>query len=348
MRQWLIFLLALSFPALLFPQTGSELVYLKPHVEVLPESTRIFFQDFIENPHVLDEIVWVEMGKLIFGFAPLSGRSYQVEANYVVSKIQHHFPELSVVPTGLSTITIAKPSLTAALIDFSKPQSLLIAPSVIETLSQTNIQGSLEEMVLGHIIPLVFDQDELVALALRNTHLTFEKPLPEEIEWDDLQINVSRSGRGVFVVFVRGLKGNQVVFQYNSRAQAVWYQEIAVSKTNISYGQSITNDHVEFRLLNYYEGTDPIRKEDFRQGFIARSFIRSGVVLSTNMFIPPWDVRKGQTIMAQVEIDGVVVRAQVEVLKDGRIGELIRTQNTTSGAYVTGILEEGLLLRVTF
>lgn len=338
----------LSFPYLFFAQTGSEPVFLKPQVEVLPESTRVFFQDLIENPHVLDETVWIEMGKLIFGFAPLSGRSYQVETSYVVSKIQHHFPELSVFPTGLLTITIAKPSLTATLTDFAKPHSLLIPPSITETVQQGNFHGSLEEKILSQIIPRVFDQAELIAHAFQNTHLVFEKPLPEEIEWDDLQINVSRSGRGVFVVFVRGLKENSVSFLYNSRVQAIWYQEIAVSKTNIPYGQSITNDHIEFRTLNYYEGTDPIRKEDFRQGLIARSFIRSGVVLSNTMFIPPWDVRKGQTIMAQVEIDGVVVRAQVEVLKDGRIGELIRTQNTTSGAYVTGILEEGLLLRVTF
>lgn len=327
--------------------TQADYVLLKQSVEVQNDSTRVFLQDLIENPQALNAQKWEEMGQIILGFAPLAGRQYLVETGYVVSRILHYFPNITIKPPEHHTIVIMKPSLNVPVESMKPLHSLYTPPQEAEEKDRVIHSTTLEELILEKIAHEAFKREDVIQEAIEQTLLVFDKPLPQH-EWDDIQINVSRSGRGVFLVFIRGFLGDKLQFHFNSRVQAIWYRELAVSKTNIPFQHTLTNDHVEFKQLNYYEANDPILREDFLSGSLAKSFIRSGVVLSKHMFNPPWDVRKGQTIMAQVEIDGVVVRAQVKVLKDGRIGEMLRATNITSGSQVNGVLEEGLLLRVTF
>jgi flagella basal body P-ring formation protein FlgA len=59
-------------------------------------------------------------------------------------------------------------------------------------------------------------------------------------------------------------------------------------------------------------------------------------------------VLKGQVINAVVHLAGVVVTSKVEMIENAEIGQLVRAKNVDTGIIITGILDEGPVLRVSY
>jgi flagella basal body P-ring formation protein FlgA len=73
----------------------------------------------------------------------------------------------------------------------------------------------------------------------------------------------------------------------------------------------------------------------------------AGAVLTSADLLPDFMVRQGEQVMLVAAADGVRVRAAGLALQDGRMGALVRVQNTSSSKVVQGVVTGDRVVDVT-
>lgn len=341
-RQKCGLLCGLLFPLILW--AGMEGLAVKPLLFIPYDQTRIYFSDFFDTETILSKELAEKLQSIVFGFAPLPGKTLLYQSDYVRSKISLYFPEIDPLIQS-DTVTVSRGN---ALIE--TPLSATTS-SVPATKTSEDPPGALidaeewKSRLEEHARAFLTDM-WMVAIPAEAFHLEIMTEPPTAFSEMPWEITYTRFGKSEF--FVKIAAGSPVASRttrWTGKVKPVWIRNLATAGRNIKYKETFLSDAVVYKPLNYFDYRDPV-VEGVAFPKVSKAFIKSGTVIEGALIANPPYVRAGQVIFAVVIIGGVEVKGMVEVLKDAQIGEVIQARNVETGAILTGILEEGPVLRL--
>ncbi len=341
-RRKLCFLCGLTVPLLFLAGFGANAV--NPLLFLPYDQNRIYFSDFFDMEKITPPELAEKLRTIVFGFAPLPGKTLLFQSDYVRSKIALYFPEIdpliesktitvsrgnALTLTGLSSLA---PSLTATKTSEEVPISILDAEEWKRRLGKLTLEFLSEALT--------------VAIPAEAFHLELSTEPPAvflDTLWD---VTYTKFGKSeYFVKIVANSPAVSETTRWTGKVKPVWIRNLATASRNIKYKETFLPDAVIYKPLNYFDYRDPV-VEGVVFPKVSKAFIKSGSVIESAMIVNPPFVKAGQVIFAVVNIGGVEVKGMVEVLKDAQIGEVIQAINAETGALLKGILEEGPLLRL--
>jgi len=334
-------LLLTAFSCTVFPLS------IKQYVAIPFENSKVYFSDFFDSEELKAEGLFEGLQKIVFGFSPLSGKSFLLDSAYFLSKLNQYFPNLSINKPYPEMILIYRTdernNLHSVLLSFPKDISK-------DTAQEKYIEEpeDISAKIKRDILSSYSLSGEENTLAFSSMKLDFSIPFYPEDFLLEYEISLIKLGGGSFLLKVYKISGQKKEIIWNGKVNPVWFRKVAVAKRNISYGEQLNLDSVNFKELNFFELRDPVLLEKYRPELVSRSFIKEGSVLSQNQFKDPPYVKAGQIIMAFINIGGVTIKAQVQILQDSNIGEIVRAKNTESGFILSGKIIEGPFLLVTY
>jgi flagella basal body P-ring formation protein FlgA len=312
---------------------------------LLPYSQdKLFFSDFFDFDDSIPSSLEQQLKKIIFDYAPLPGKQIRYNTDYIISKINHYFPEITPI-SDTETITILRASkddtittLIANPISFPKDNSqesnptVFVTPERWEVLLRDNLRDYLQKNTGEEIPSETFD-------------IVINKESPVSFPIESWTIKYTKFGKSEYFVQLEAKPENGVVYKWTGKIEPVWIRNIAVANRNIRYKETVQDDAVTYQPLNFFSYREPL-VEGSQFPKIASSYIKEGTVIETGMLKDPPYVKAGQVIFALIIIGGVEARGMVEILKDAQIGDIVQARNIETGVLVTGKIEEGPILRI--
>ncbi|MDD4599872.1 MAG: flagellar basal body P-ring formation chaperone FlgA [Negativicutes bacterium] len=114
------------------------------------------------------------------------------------------------------------------------------------------------------------------------------------------------------------------------------YQQVVVAARPINRGEVFNAENLRYERMDvgrlnsgYY--TD-IAKVD---GYLSRRMLNPGMALNQFLVEKPLLVKRGSAVTIIARLGGIEVTALGEAMQDGREGQRIRVQNSTSGKWIT-------------
>ncbi|MEA1885416.1 MAG: flagella basal body P-ring formation protein FlgA [Thermotogota bacterium] len=310
--------------------------------EVLLESgsNQIYLSDFVENPVLLRE-----MGKdaIIFGYAPMPGRSMKVSLDYVISKFNRYLegvtficPEQDIVFVYRKASTHLSESATQA--DMSNDVGVNDEKSDFEIYNER----ALKEMFLK-----TFEQKLEVEFD-EKINLIYEEFPPTPFKAKIESINIYSRGSKKYMVRIEYFteEGNK---KYETAVFTTTWP-VTGFKTNklIRKDVLLSEEYLSFQGIDYFDYKDPVLSSQLTYDYVADYTISEDHVLEWGMLKKRAYVLKGQIINAVVQLSGMIVTSKVEMIDNAEIGQLVRAKNVDTGIIITGILDEGPILRVSY
>ena len=336
MQRFFFFLLLFLVSLFVFSQ---ELV-LKNEVLIESSNNQIFLSDFVENPDVLREL---GKDEIIFGYSPMPGRSMKVSLAYVISKFNRY----------LEGVTFIRPEQDIVFV-YRKATST-ISVSASETVMNNDFEGNHENSDFE-----MYDEQALREIFLK----TFEQKL--EVEFDD-KINMIyeefpptpfKAKIKSINIYSRGSKKYMVRIEYFTEEGNKKYETAVFTttwpvtgfKTNklIRKDVLLSEEYLSFQEIDYFDYKDPVLPSQLTYDYVADYTISEDQVLEWGMLKKRAYVLKGQIINAVVQLSGMIVTSKVEMVENAEIGQLVRAKNVDTGIIITGILDEGPILRVSY
>ncbi|MFP4461751.1 MAG: flagellar basal body P-ring formation chaperone FlgA [Thermotogota bacterium] len=336
MFRFFFFLLLLSGSLLLFSQE----IVLKAEVLIEPESNQIYLSDFVENPEVLKQL---GKDEIIFGYSPMPGRSMKVSLDYVIGKFKRYLEGVTFISPEQEIVFVYRKAFS----DSDEEASSEATVSDFKMRTQQNDSGIYDETSLKNMFLKAFEQkldvefDEKIVIDYEQFPPT---PFKAKIE----TINIYSRGSKKYMVRIEYMteEGNR---KYET---AVFTTQWAVTgiKANklIRKDVLLTQEYLSTEEIDYFDYKDPVLAAQLPSDYVANYTISEGQVLEWSMLKKRDYVLKGQIISALVQLPGVEVTSKVEMLENGEIGKLVRAKNVDSGIIITGILDEGPILRVSY
>lgn len=336
MQRFFFFLLVFIGSLYVFSQE----IILKTEVLIESGSHQIYLSDFVENPEILREL---GKDEIIFGYSPMPGRSMKVSLDYVISKFNRY----------LDGVNFIRPEQDIIFV-YRKASSTLSEPAT-ESGSINDLETDFENSDFG-----VYDETGLKKLFLK----AFEEKL--EIDFDDRIVldyeqfppTPFQAKIDTINIYSRGSKKYMVRMEYFTEEGNKKYETAVFNvkwpvtgiKTNklIRKDVLLSKEYLTYQEIDYFDYKDPVLSNQLTYDFVADYTISENQVLEWGMLKKRAYVLKGQIISAIVQLSGVIVTSKVEMIENAEIGQLVRAKNIDSGIIITGILDEGPVLRVSY
>lgn len=110
------------------------------------------------------------------------------------------------------------------------------------------------------------------------------------------------------------------------------FDTVFVSKKPINQFQNFTYENVEKKRIEITGYEEPVKKETEIIGMRANRYITEGKVITANLIENVPIIKNGQQIQIISRVNSVVIKALGVAKEDGRKGEIITVENTSSGA----------------
>lgn len=331
-----VFLLLLSCSLLIFSQE----IYLKAEVMIDSESNQIYLYDFAENPELLKEL---GKDEIIFGYSPMPGRSMKVSLDYVIGKFNRYLDGFTFVRPEGDIVVVYRKALS----------------TVSEATSEASILNDLE-INSGKYDSQILDEKTLKALILssfeKKLEIRFDEKIDVEYEQFPLtplkgrleSINIYSRGSKKYMVRIETLTGDGSR-EYETAIFSVKWPVTGIKTLKlIRKDVLLSEEYLFFEEIDYFDFKDPVLKSSLPDDYVAKYTISEGKILEWSMLKKRSYVLKGQVISAMARLSGVTVTSKVEMLENAEIGQLVSAKNLDSGIVITGIVEEGPVLRVTY
>jgi len=332
------FLLLLALWASLFASDVKPLILL-PY-----DQSRIYFADFFDIESIPSPELSEKLQTIVFGFAPLPGKTLVFQSDYLRAKIALYFPEIEPIIRS-ETITVSR-GLTPTSSSWGAAPPLTGATETVDIPSETFLSPNEWKSRLETLTLAFLSETWSVAIPPEAFHLELSIEPPTVFSDRPWDLTFTKFGKSeYFVKIVADSPVNSPATRWTGKVKPIWIRNLATAGRNIRYKESFSSDAVVFKPLNYFDYRDPV-VEGVSFPKVAKAFIKSGAVIEGTMIANPPYVKAGQVIFAVVRIGGVEVKGLVEALKDAQIGEVIQARNVETGALLTGIVEEGPVLRL--
>lgn len=135
------------------------------------------------------------------------------------------------------------------------------------------------------------------------------------------------------------LVDGRVERRFYARAHIEAYDDVVVASRGLSRGERITasNVRLEKRALSRLTQGVYFSPEDLR-GFVARTSIRQGQLVTERKVSPPELVKRNQLVIVETSIGTLTVQAQAKALNAAVVGDIVLCESTGTGQEYSGML----------
>ena len=304
------------------------------------ESNQIYLSDFVENPEILQEL---GKDEIIFGYSPMPGRSMKVSLDYVIGKFNRYLDGFTFICPEGDIVLVYRQALSTV----SEVSTEANTDNEGTVHSQKNDSRLYDETVLKNLMLSAFEK-KLDIHFDDNIDITYEQfplsPLKGRIE----SINIYSRGSKKYMVRIEYLTEGGIRKYETAIFTAKW--PVTGIKTNklIRKDVLLSQEYLTFEEIDYFNYKEPVLSSQLSYDYVADYTISEGQFLEWSMLKKRAYVLKGQIISAVVRLTGVEVTSKVEILENAEIGQLVKAKNIDTGIIVTGILDEGPVLRVSY
>ncbi|HPJ89181.1 MAG TPA: flagellar basal body P-ring formation chaperone FlgA [Thermotogota bacterium] len=312
-------------------------VRLKDDIVLNPEQNQMLLSDFVEDA---DAFSLTGMGGIIFGYAPLPGKTLKIDVEYVINKFKRYLSDTDFVLPGKDVITVYR------CVNVPETQRATFTEDPAKAFDERGFTTYSGE-----------DVERLILSALEERFgIKFDDKLNVDfidIEQDSFegvfkQIKLYSQSRNRFMAKIDYADASDQLKYLRIVFDCSWITDIAVSTQEIKHGVLISDEYVRFEQLEYFDYDKPVRFADFPDDQITKYVIKKDDIIEWRMLARRSYVLKGQIITAVFDTGSVVVTSQVEVLSNAELGQLVKARNLDSDLTVTGIVESGPILRIGY
>ncbi len=313
-------------------------ITLKNDIIIPFERNRILLSDFVQE----DGRELGNMGSVVFGYAPLPGKTMRVSTVYVVRKFERYLNSLTINYDPEGSISVYR-SVSKADTGSEDKQALTVDKQASEpgmiTYNEESFKGLLKKTFISWL-----EMD----LNVEEITYHFEEIPDFPFEASELDFSFQKYG----------LEKYRARFTYKDKTGRLntggiffrpeWITDIAVAGQDIKRETLLSTDYVYFDQFNYFDFRDPVIKEKMPQEFVTRFRIREGDVIEWRDLERRSYVLRGQIISAVIETAGMKITSKVELLENAELGQVARARNVDTGIIITGLVAQGPVLKVDY
>ena len=133
---------------------------------------------------------------------------------------------------------------------------------------------------------------------------------------------------------------------FYTKATIATYEQVAVASRGIKRGDLLSpaNVRLENRELSALKGATYFSVDDV-QGFVAKSTIFLGQVITARKVAPPVLIKRNQVVSVETTLGALTIRARARSLSQASAGDLVRAVNFRSKEEFVGVLRaDGVLV----
>lgn len=133
---------------------------------------------------------------------------------------------------------------------------------------------------------------------------------------------------------------------FYTKATITTYEQVVVASRGIQRGDllSSANLRLENRELSALKGASFFSLDEV-QGFVAKSTIFLGQVITARRVAPPVLIKRNQIVQVETTLGALTIRARARALSQGAAGDLVRAINLSSKEEFAGIVRpDGVLI----
>jgi len=318
----------------------SQELYIKAQVMIESDRNQMVLSDFVENPQLLQE---QGMADIIFGYSPMPGRSMKVSLQYIVSKFDRYLEGVTFVLPDAEVVLVYRKALS----NIEEENATKTAGKDVKVNTDGRESNTYDETTIKNLILSAFEEKIEITFDER-IEMTFEEFPPTPLTGTIESINLYTRGSGKYMARVERIEGDGSK-RYDTAVFTVKWPVLALKANKlIRKDVLLALEYLVFEEVDFFDYDNPVLASQLPSDYVAAYTISEAMVLEWKMLKKRAYVLKGQIISAMVQIGGVTVISQVEMLENAEIGQLAKAQNVDSRIIVTGIIEAGPLLRVTY
>ena len=138
--------------------------------------------------------------------------------------------------------------------------------------------------------------------------------------------------RGNVTIPVNIISENKVLKRVFISLKIRIFDTVFISKKPINQFQDFTYENVEKKRIEITGYDEPVKKESDIIGKRANRYITEGKIITSNLIENVPIIKSGQQIHIISRVNSVVITALGIAKEDGRKGDIITVENTSSGA----------------
>ncbi len=305
-----------------------------------PDSNQIYLSDFAENPELMREL-----GKdsIIFGYSPMPGRSMRVSVDYVIGKFKRYLTGVSIIAPETDIILVYRKALQS----INEEASGVTQNYYPDGIQEKNHSGLYDETQIKTMILAAFENKLEVSFDER-LDMDYDQFPPTPLSGIIESINLYLRGSKKYMARIEYLEedGSR---EYETAVFTVKWPVMGLKANKlIRKDVLLSEEYLYFEEIDYFDYKGPVLKSEMPNDYVANYNISEGKILEWGMLKKRSYVLKGQIISAIVQISGVTVTSKVEMIENAEIGQLASAKNVDSGIIITGIVDEGPVLRITY
>jgi len=318
----------------------SQELFIKAQVMIESDRNQLVLSDFVENPQWLQD---QGMADIIFGYSPMPGRSMKVSLQYIVSKFERYVEGFSFILPEAEVVVVYRQALSSVGLDHAS-----------ETAVRDDKVGTdgydskvYDEKTVKNLILSAFEEKLEITFDERII-ITYEAFPPTPLTGVIETINLYERASNKYMARIERVEGDGSK-RYDTAVFTVKWPVLGVKVNKlIRKDVLLAQEYLVFEEIDFFDYDNPVLASQLPSDYVAAYNVSEAMILEWKMLRKRAYVLKGQIISAMVQIGGVTVISQVEMLGNAEMGQLAKAQNVDSRIIVTGIIEEGPLLRVTY
>jgi flagella basal body P-ring formation protein FlgA len=319
--------------------TFSVEIQIKDDIVLTSDQNQILLSDFVED---VDTFSLTGMGDIIFGYAPLPGKTMKISVEYVVDKFKRYLNDTDFVLPERDIISVYRSVNAKKVEQISTSDDFEKNTQDLNSGFNTYNREDVETMIFSALeerFNIKFDEN------LKIDYVDFKEDF---FEGEFKQIKLYSQSRKRYMAKIdyydssNRLKYIRIVFECS------WITDIAVSREDIKRDVLVSDETIRFDQLEFFDYDNPVIFAELPEDFVTKYVIKKDDIIEWRMLEKRAYVIKGQIITAVFDTGSVIVSSQVEVISNAELGQLVKARNLDSGITITGIVDFGPILKIGY
>jgi flagella basal body P-ring formation protein FlgA len=319
--------------------TFSVEIQIKDDIVLTSDQNQILLSDFVED---VDTFSLTGMGDIIFGYAPLPGKTMKISVEYVVDKFKRYLNDTDFVLPERDIISVYRSVNAKKVEQISTSDDFEKNTQDLNSGFNTYNREDVETMIFSALeerFNIKFDEN------LKVDYVGFKEDF---FEGEFKQIKLYSQSRKRYMAKIdyydssNRLKYIRIVFECS------WITDIAVSREDIKRDVLVSDETIRFDQLEFFDYDNPVIFAELPEDFVTKYVIKKDDIIEWRMLEKRAYVIKGQIITAVFDTGSVIVSSQVEVISNAELGQLVKARNLDSGITITGIVDFGPILKIGY
>ena len=206
----------------------------------------------------------------------------------------------------------------------------------------------IESAVESQIARFLEERGDLRRREINFFHALNDMTLPD----GQLAIEVALPGRinymGVTSVAVRCKVDGRIYKALNFTVRVNIYDVVLTATHDLMYDKTFTESDFRQDEVIVDGRNDYIKDFSVIKSLVPSRIIRAGSPVTFNMFRSPMVIQTNQPVRLRIKYHGIEVSAKGVAMMRGRVGEMIRVKNESSGKIITGKVIDENTVEVTY